>query len=84
MELETPGINPDDYISIPTRLREKYKSETYGTHITHATPIAPQPVEAITILPEDDRDVVITSPDFQPVNLESINRTYIDSVEIEE
>ncbi len=84
MELETPGINPDDYISIPTRLREKYKSETYGTHITHATPIAPQPVETITILPEDDRDVVITSPDFQPVNLESINRTYIDSVEIEE
>ena len=84
MDLETPGVNPDDYINIPTRLREKYESETYGTHIT-TQPVTPHhDVETITILPEDDRDVVITSPDFQPVNLESINRTYIDSVEIEE
>lgn len=84
MDLETPGVNPDDYINIPTRLREKYESETYGTHITAQPVISPHDVETITILPEDDRDVVITSPDFQPVNLESINRTYIDSVEIEE
>lgn len=84
MDLETPGVNPDDYINIPTRLREKYESETYGTHITAQPVIFPHDVETITILPEDDRDVVITSPDFQPVNLESINRTYIDSVEIEE
>ncbi len=84
MDLETPGVNPDDYINIPTRLREKYESETYGTHITTQPVIPPHDVETITILPEDDRDVVITSPDFQPVNLESINRTYIDSVEIEE
>ena len=84
MDLETPGVNPDDYINIPTRLREKYESETYGTHITTQPVISPHDVETITILPEDDRDVVITSPDFQPVNLESINRTYIDSVEIEE
>ena len=84
MDLETPGVNPNDYINIPTRLREKYESETYGTHITTQPVISPHDVETITILPEDDRDVVITSPDFQPVNLESINRTYIDSVEIEE
>lgn len=84
MDLETPGVNPDDYINIPTRLREKYESETYGTHITAQPVNSPHDVETITILPEDDRDVVITSPDFQPVNLESINRTYIDSVEIEE
>lgn len=84
MDLETPGVNPNDYINIPARLREKYESETYGTHITTQPVISPHDVETITILPEDDRDVVITSPDFQPVNLESINRTYIDSVEIEE
>ena len=84
MDLETPGVNPNDYINIPARLREKYESETYGTHITTQPVIFPHDVETITILPEDDRDVVITSPDFQPVNLESINRTYIDSVEIEE
>lgn len=84
MELETPGINPDDYINIPARLRDKYESDTYGTHITHVPPTAPQSVETITILPEDDRDSVIISPDFQPITLESVNRTYIDSVEIEE
>ncbi len=44
-----------------------------------ATPVA----DAITILPEDDSDAII-SPDFQPVSLESVNRTYIESVEIEE
>ena len=79
MELETPGINPDNYINIPLRLRDKYKSETYGTHITAPAPIA---TKVITILPEDDRDAIITSPEFQPINLETINRTYIDSVEI--
>lgn len=84
MELETPGINPNDYINIPSRMRDQYKSETYGTHITHTDAIVPQTVDAITILPEDDRDIVIESPDFQPINLETIGRTYIDSVEIEE
>ena len=83
MELETPGINPNEYINIPPRLHDKYKSDTYGAHIT----IAPTPMqqsEPILILPEDDRDLVITTPDFQPVNLETINRTYIDSIEITE
>ena len=82
MDLETPGVNPDDYISIPQRLREKYESETYGAHMTK--PVTSHPFETITILPEDDRDIVVTTPDFQPINLESVNRTYIDSVEIEE
>ncbi len=82
MELETPGINPTDYINIPERLRSQYKSKTYGTNINHdfqATPIQ----ENIVILPEDDSDSFI-SPDFQPISLESVNRTYIDSIEIEE
>ena len=82
MDLETPGVNPDDFISIPVRLRDKYKSDTYGTHITHSTPTTS--TDTIIVLPEDDRDPIISSPDFQPVNLESVNRTYIDSVEIEE
>ena len=82
MELETTGIDPDDYINIPQRLRDKYASETYGAHITMPTP-TPIPENTITILPEDDSDIII-SPDFEPVALESVNRTYIDSVEIEE
>lgn len=84
MDLETPGINPNDYIIIPQRLESKYKSKTYGAHITNAALTTPQQTESIVILPEDDSDAVITSPDFQPVSLESVNRTYIDSVEIEE
>lgn len=81
MELETPGVDPDDYISIPVRLVDKYESKTYGAHITAPTP---HEFETITILPEDDRDIVITSPDFQPVSLEPISRTYIDEIELEE
>lgn len=83
MELETPGVNPMNYIQIPDRLRDKYKSKTYGANMTHTAPAAQQTADAITILPEDDSDVIV-SPDFQPVSLETVNRTYIDSVEIEE
>ena len=81
MALETAGINPNDYINIPERLRSKYKSKTYGANITQA-PVLPAQ-ENIVILPEDDSDAIV-SEDFKPVSLESVNRTYIDSVEIEE
>lgn len=85
MELETPGVNPNDYISIPERLQTKYKSKTYGSHMTYSTTTdMSQETQSVIILPEDDSDEIVTSPDFQPVALESINRTYIDSVEIEE
>lgn len=82
MKLETSGINPTDYINIPERLRSQYRSKTYGANITHELQTTPVQ-ENIVILPEDDSDAFI-SPDFQPVSLESVNRTYIDSVEIEE
>ena len=81
MELETPGIDPDDYITIPARFQEKYASETYGAHMTR--PTRPAQTETITITPSDTDDVIV-SPDFQPITLESVDRTYIDSVEIEE
>ncbi len=83
MELETPGINPMDYIKIPDRLRDRYNEETYGMHLT-VTPIEANTIDnVVTILPEDDSDVIVT-PDFQPVNLESVNRKYIEDVEITE
>ena len=82
MELETDGINPMNYIRIPERLNRKYKSKTFGANMTHTAAVIP-PVENITVLPEDDSDP-IENPDFQPSSLESVNRTYIDSVEIEE
>lgn len=82
MALETDGINPMNYIRIPERLNGKYKSKTFGANMTRTTTVTP-PVENITVLPEDDSDP-IENPDFQPTALESIDRTYIDSVEIEE
>lgn len=82
MPMRTPGINPMNYIQIPERFRGKYTAKTYGANMTTPTPAMPI-ADAITILPEDDSDVII-SPDFQPVSLESVNRTYIESVEIEE
>lgn len=82
MALETRGINPNDYINIPPRLHDKYRSKTYGAHMTSTTNTNTR-APVVTILPEDDSDAVIT-PDFAPITLESVSKTYIDSVEIEE
>ncbi len=82
MELESDGITPTDYINIPDRLRDKYKSKTYGAN-TSAVPM-PMPVAATPIkIAPDERDAIV-SPDFTPVKLTPVNRTYIDSVEIYE
>lgn len=82
MAMETPGINPMTYIQIPDRLTGKYKSKTYGANVTQ-TPV-PEQQNIVTILPEDDSDEIVANPDFKPHALESVNRTYIDSVEIYE
>ncbi|MDE5615499.1 MAG: penicillin-binding protein activator [Alphaproteobacteria bacterium] len=82
MALETPGINPLTYIQIPDRLTGKYKSKTYGANVTQPDTRAQQNI--VTILPEDDSTEIISNPDFKPRALESVNRTYIDSVEIYE
>lgn len=81
MGLQTSGINPMDYINIPTNLQKKYKSQTYGVNITEKKNVINE--NTLTILPEDDRDP-ITNPEYQPIKIESINKTLIDSVEIEE
>lgn len=82
MALQTRGVNPDDYITIPARIQDKYKSKTYGANMTMPrAPAATAPT--ITVLPADDA-TTIQSADFQPVNLETVNRAYIDSVEITE
>ena len=83
MELQTPGVNPNNYISIPDRLRSKYRSKTYGANMTQQKPQPAQIAETVTILPEDDSDVIVSS-DFTPVTHETVNREYIDSIEIEE
>ena len=83
MPLATSGINPSNYIQIPERLRSKYKSKTYGATSTPVVyPIMPME-QVVSVVPEDDGGA-ISNPDFKPLRLETIQRTYIDSVEIEE
>lgn len=81
MELETDGIDPDDYIRLPERLQNKYRSKTIGAH-TNVTPTI-QKSALIAILPEDDSDV-IEPAEYTPIKLESVKRSYIDEYEIYE
>ncbi len=81
MPLETPGINPTKYINIPERLRGQYKSKTFGANMTGSTSTPRQ--ENIVIVPSDDT-AAIETPNYTPVSLERVNRTYIDEVEITE
>ena len=81
MELQTPGIDPDDYIRLPERLASKYRSKTIGTNI-NITPTV-QKSEIVAILPEDDGDAIQTQ-NFTPIKLESVSRSYIDEYEVYE
>lgn len=81
MDLETPGIDPDDYLDLPEHLSSKYRSKTIGTNISVAPTV--QKSKIIAILPEQDDDVIQTQ-NFTPIRLESISRTYIDDYEIYE
>ena len=79
MDMETYGIDPDDYIRLPERLRDKYRSKTVGANTKQET--TPIPTNIVTI--ESD-DTSIKSSEFEPVKLESVKRTYIEEYEIEE
>ena len=79
-ELSTRGVNPMDYINIPERFHGKYRAKTYGITKT-SQPTAT--FESITLAPKND-DFSITADNYKPVPLESVSRTYIDSVEISE
>lgn len=81
MSLVAPGVNPMDYINIPERFRGKYRAKTYtATKSSNSTAA----FQTVTILPKNDDDVSITADNYKPVPLESVSRTYIDSVEISE
>ncbi len=81
MQLQTRGVNAMNYITIPERLRGKYKSKTYGANMTTTTN-APL-VDVVTVLPEDDRDPVVME-NYKPVKLSPVKQTLIDSIEVEE
>lgn len=81
MALETTPINPMDYITIPARFQNDYPSKT--PLYTQSAPSGIIQRNTVTI-PQTPDNTTLISPDFQPINLEHINRTYIDSVIIEE
>jgi hypothetical protein len=80
MSLQTRGIKPNDFIKIPERYRSKYKSETYGINMTE---VAQPKQQSITVITSGNEDAIVDE-DYKPVKLESINKTLIDSVEINE
>ena len=81
MSLQTRGVNPMNYISLPERIRGKYRAKTYGANMVAQTNA--QLVDVVTILPEDDRAPIIAE-DYKPVKLAPVKQTYIDSIEVEE
>jgi hypothetical protein len=85
IELVCDGINPMDYINIPDNLKEKYHSKTFGAR-TKIDTINPEvsTEETTVVLPEDSSDEIITSPEFKPVSLDTVDKKLIDSVEVKE
>ena len=81
IELQTPGVNPMDYIRVPLRFQGKYKSKTFGANMTGGTNA--QIVDVVSVVPEDTREAVVAQ-DFKPVKLAPVKQTYIDSIEVEE
>jgi len=78
----TDGVNPLDYISIPSHLSGKYSAKVYKLSNV-GTPKSVAPSDAVPIiLPEDDREPEMSDPDFQPTQMDTIDRVLIDSVEV--
>ncbi len=74
------GVRATDYINIPARLRTKYTSKLYGswTKLDQTNTIS----DPVTVLPEDDSEPVYTDPDFQPTNLDEVDKHMIDEVSV--
>ena len=83
ISLSSNGVNPMNYISIPDRFRNKYRAKTYGVNYSNA-PTTTQESSSITVIANNDDGFSMTAENYQPVPLENISRTYIDSVEISE
>ena len=86
-ELQTRGINPGDYITIPENLRRKtaYRTKTIGANYRMDDDTADtENISAPIQIYESEETETISDPEYQPVKIESVSRKYIDSVEIEE
>ncbi len=82
MDMETVGIDPDDYITLPERFISKYNSDPIGTNITVEESQNIGTIPVISVPAETTDDTVVKSKDWQPVTLDTVNRTYIDEYEV--
>ena len=82
MDMETTGIDPDDYISLPERFISKYDSDPIGTNITVEESQNIGTIPVISVPVETTEDTVVKSKDWQPVTLDTVNRTYIEEYEV--
>ena len=80
MDMETPGIDPDDFITLPERVMDKYRSKTIGA-TTKSAPVA-QKSKLVAIVADEEETV--QSSEYKPVKLESVSRSYIDEYEVSE
>ena len=80
-KINTSGIDPDDYIKIPERLRSKYNSKPIGTNTKITQNV--QRSQIIAFMPEDD-STPIKIENFTPTKSDTVKRSYIDEYEIEE
>ena len=77
--LKEKGIDPDDYIKIPERFRDKYNSERIGANTRNAPMIEQSKI--VAILPDEDSESVKTE-NYTPIKKEQVMRSYIEEYEI--
>jgi len=84
-ELRTRGVNPGDYITIPDNLRRKsaYRTKTYGATYSGSDNEEEQTSAPVQIYESTTKETV-SNPEFETVKPESVSRSYIDVVEVEE
>lgn len=84
-ELSTRGVNPGDYIDIPDDLRKKsaYKTKTIGANYTYDSLETEQSFAPVQIYESEEKET-ISNPEYETAKPESISRSYIDVIEVEE
>ena len=84
-ELYTRGVNPGDYINIPNELRHKsaYRTNTIGANYAGEIEKEKKPYPHVQIVESDTKEIV-SNPEFETAKPETVSRSYIEVVEIEE
>jgi len=84
-DLYTRGVNPGDYIDIPYELRRKseYRTNTIGANYSEYSEPEKKPYQHVQIIDSESQETV-SNPEFETAKPETVSRSYIDMVEIEE